>query len=86
MCWETRGRTDEGCKSRHSPSGDYQSIVIPFRHDVEMLCPLVSEWRDDVLVGVMESETAFLTNSFRLGVPVIISAPNRVEHQVFEAS
>lgn len=51
-----------------------------------MLSASVAERRYDIMIGVMIFESAFLTDSLRLGVPLIVSAPDSIESKVIEAS
>ena len=64
----------------------YDGTVVLLRHDIEMLRPYVAERRDHAMIRMMELEAAFLDDPFRLGVPVIISAPRGIKTQVVEAS
>ena len=51
-----------------------------------MLCTLIPKRRDNVLVRMMEFETALLYNTFRFCVSIIMPAPNYVKMQISEAS
>ena len=53
--------------------------VIFCCHDIEMLCSSISEWRQDIVIGMMELETAFFTNPFRFVISFIISAPYSIK-------
>lgn len=75
------------CSAVNRPlSMDMYGMIILFRHYVEMLCPFVSERRQDVTVGMMELESALFTNTFRFIVPFIISAPHSIKSQLIETS